>query len=151
MFYNALTPMRNFIQAWPHLASSLPNQGPGTPSGGITADHLGFNPIPFEGGMPMNPKGSQFTPSQPGMPFGAPGYGGYGMGKGWRGFPQTPQYQPFRGPVGGMPSNIPFAVQHKTGLSGESSGPRPFAVQNSGRQGYNQHSRPGNMGGRQPY
>ena len=110
----------NGLKAWPHLLP-VDNKGyigPGSPSGGITADHL----------RPQQPMQLGAGQGMAGFPF-APYKQGIGMVPGsgaWQSAPQPPVY-------GGQYG----AVQHNTGLRSDSSGLRPFAVQHSygGRQG----------------
>ena len=106
MFYNSLTPQRNFLQSWPHLSYQVP---------GNTQEGIQQAPLP------ANPAGN--TP----IPLGAPGYGGYagpqggpasyGMGK--TGYAEGITMAP--GSTGwqtGGPSSLPPVGQgHTTNLT----------------------------------
>ena len=102
----------NGLKAWPHLLP-IDNKGyigPGSPAGGITADHL----------RPQQPMQLGAGQGYACMPF-APYKGGIGM------VPGSGDWQ--SGPQARINGGNPFAVQQNTGLSSGYSGGRPFAVQ----------------------
>lgn len=77
---------RNMLQQYGGNQSILPYEPP----------NAGFAPIPFEGGMPWNPKQiPQFPQQFPNMPFeGGQGFGGKGQPPWWMNFGQNQSMQP---------------------------------------------------------
>ena len=112
MFFNSLTPQRNFLQSWPHLGYQVPQTGQNPGYGGISPSpllgQLGGG-IPFEGNMGGNPKlpgynpfPSPYTPAYGPISQNPKGYSGYG------GIPnRIPSYQPMPSyPKGSQPGGM---------------------------------------------